>query len=110
MSVCFMCVWLRVFIWMVSAYTYKLILCCYSLYELLFTAKYCPNIENIKVSHLNIGNRSLAHLAKSCTKLKSLSFNGKKFFSYVYKIIYARYLCTVTSIYLEIGKNQYEVK
>lgn len=44
-------------------------------------AKHCPNIENIEVSHLNIGNRSLAHLAMSCTKLKSLSFNECLYFS-----------------------------
>lgn len=44
-------------------------------------AMYCPNVENIKVSLLNIGNRSLAHFAMLCTKLKSLSFNECLYFS-----------------------------
>lgn len=50
-------------------------------HTLLSIAKYCPNIENIQAYQLNIGNRSLAHFAMACTKLKSLSFNECLHFS-----------------------------
>uniref|UniRef100_A0A1B6F954 RRM domain-containing protein n=1 Tax=Cuerna arida TaxID=1464854 RepID=A0A1B6F954_9HEMI len=48
---------------------------------IIVVAKYCPNLEILRIANVHLANRSLAHLGRRCPRLKELVMDGCSKFS-----------------------------